>query len=67
MDYYFNNVDWNEEGVNELLVESWWENHRKEDEDRRQQEEKAKEIDEMRKELLSKLTDEEIALIREEL
>ena len=67
LNYYFNNVDWNEVGVNELLVESWWENHKKEDEDRRQQELKSKEIAERRKKLLEKLTDEEIALIKEEL
>ena len=65
LDYYFNNVDWREVGVNELLVESWWENHQKEYEQRRQQEEKAKEIAERRKELLFKFTDEEIALIKE--
>ena len=62
---YIYNIDWEEVGVPMELVESWWENHKKEDEDRRQQEEKVKEIAERRKELLSKLTDGEIALIRE--
>ena len=64
---YIYNIDWEEVGVPMELVESWWENHKKEDEDRRQQELKSKEIAERRKKLLEKLTDEEIALIKEEL
>lgn len=52
-------VDWKEAGIKKRELLSWWEQHKEEDRARREREKRVKHEKKIRKEALSKLSDEE--------
>ena len=57
------NVDWKEAGVKRKTVETWWKNHKAEDEERRAREAAERRKAELRKVALGKLTAEELEVL----
>lgn len=56
-------IDWDEAGVKQKAVETWWKRHKKEDEARRVREETEKRKSALKKIAIGKLTTEELEVL----